>query len=993
MLLMMLLAIIHSSFNELTSHIVKVLKSEFLITEVYELLRMLGFYILIRSVINAFYIYNLHWSAHTKLLNILFRYPQNMDPSEFSSISSINIPILRNPLNPLQSLTTVLVTLFTIYKHDYTTVIKVTLLFTFPAFIIYVVLQLLNKNYKVLLKSRQNCIHYYSEYISNFCLHVQFTSLRKKIDSAQNVAIHSMFIQSSISAIGWSLFQFSSISMLSLLHLLFSNVAIDMILYGLSLIQLGGILRDYQEKLRKQESIARISNLYQSFDLDSKRLPVSSEIKISGLSCRLNNNLILNDISTTIDQNTLVVGHTNSGKTTFLRCIAGMLPFTGEITKTKVIYVSQEIHFLNCNILHNILLMGPFYKCIEDVPLNVLNKLNQLIMKFNLNLDLQATCNNLSMGQLQRIHLIRYLLYADQEWLLLDEPMSHLDSSNRNVVLAHIMDLKLKIIMVSHDLNVNHDFKILELQKGKIISSNKSIKPNKTENPVNVFPPQTSTSEQVEYQSTIATLAEIFRLVPVYFTLYAVTCHCLSGLMIPAQGYFIGLLFTTDDISTVSMQLCIAGALNAFVECNTQFSSYFLESRLSVKLRNLLLYSKHYNADLLLYYTEYVGNIQYYSCHVLMTTVKTFATIIASGSVVVYMLQHYTGYIVFLVACVLPAVKLINIQFQSLELKLLKYYQFIQDLSTSIIMLNSNQRKYISSLLEYYKLKHLSELNKFVFLKSLLSSIFDALPLILLLIVIHLTSLLLLSGSLSKEDGSIVVGVIVMTGVQLSSFIGNLGNLTILRRLMYYVKTHISLNEIDNYIFSPVEYVKLDNICFENIIVDCSITFYKGLHVIKGQSGAGKTTLLKIIANLYPCRGKIIRNYNSKILYVHDCYLNTTIYENICMGNEIDDTKLKNYFELFKMKHLWNKLRKNNSELNLSGGEKQRIVIMRALLQNVEVLLLDEMTSALDAEMTTIVVNALRGLNKIILMVSHTYVDGDSYYEMINKKLVKINEF
>ena len=87
-------------------------------------------------------------------------------------------------------------------------------------------------------------------------------------------------------------------------------------------------------------------------------------------------------------------------------------------------------------------------------------------------------------------------------------------------------------------------------------------------------------------------------------------------------------------------------------------------------------------------------------------------------------------------------------------------------------------------------------------------------------------------------------------------------------------------------------------------------------------------------------------------------------------GRSVDETRIKDLFNLFHMDlHL---LEKSNTEL--SGGEMQRICLIRSLLFAPDALLLDEVTSALDAENTEWVEQGLMQLHKeglTLLQVTH----------------------
>ena len=147
-------------------------------------------------------------------------------------------------------------------------------------------------------------------------------------------------------------------------------------------------------------------------------------------------------------------------------------------------------------------------------------------------------------------------------------------------------------------------------------------------------------------------------------------------------------------------------------------------------------------------------------------------------------------------------------------------------------------------------------------------------------------------------------------------------------------------------------YKKYDDYIFE----DFSYSFNKtGLYVLFGESGCGKTTLFNILlGHTNYEKGTISingKNYQNKVEN-NDlvCYITQEAYfvdylkvkENIELCSN-DSNKIKKLLELFK---LTNKI--DNYPKQLSGGEKQRLAILIALLKNKKIIFLDEPTSSLD---------------------------------------------
>ena len=161
-----------------------------------------------------------------------------------------------------------------------------------------------------------------------------------------------------------------------------------------------------------------------------------------------------------------------------------------------------------------------------------------------------------------------------------------------------------------------------------------------------------------------------------------------------------------------------------------------------------------------------------------------------------------------------------------------------------------------------------------------------------------------------------------------------------------------------------------------------------------GDSGAGKSTIINILLGLIrPSRGEVLvdgnlvdnfEKFRNNLGYVpQDVYLlNNTVKANIAFGVEetqIDIERIKECCKLANIDGFIEKLEhKYDSQigergLNVSGGEKQRLGIARALYHNPEILILDESTSALD-EITEL--NILDDLNqlktkKTIIIITH----------------------
>ncbi|MBE6368528.1 MAG: ABC transporter ATP-binding protein [Lentisphaerae bacterium] len=162
-----------------------------------------------------------------------------------------------------------------------------------------------------------------------------------------------------------------------------------------------------------------------------------------------------------------------------------------------------------------------------------------------------------------------------------------------------------------------------------------------------------------------------------------------------------------------------------------------------------------------------------------------------------------------------------------------------------------------------------------------------------------------------------------------------------------------------------------------------------------GPTGGGKTTLADLIIGLLkPAQGGIyfdgvelqqnLAAVRSMIAYVPQFVFlfDGSIKENVALGcneNEVDDAKLERALQLADLSDYVKSLpdgvdsRIGEGGANISGGQRQRLGIARALYRDAELLILDEPTSALDENSENCIVNTLKALQgqKTILVIAH----------------------
>ena len=177
----------------------------------------------------------------------------------------------------------------------------------------------------------------------------------------------------------------------------------------------------------------------------------------------------------------------------------------------------------------------------------------------------------------------------------------------------------------------------------------------------------------------------------------------------------------------------------------------------------------------------------------------------------------------------------------------------------------------------------------------------------------------------------------------------------------------------------------------KEILKDISFKIQKGdFLTIKGPSGSGKSTLLKLLAAIMnPSAGEIIykgkplseyeiTDYRKEVSYSFQnaALFGTTVADNLMFPYEFRNEP----FDRERPIALLDKVMLSEQYLDqkiteLSGGEKQRVALIRNVLFTPEVLLLDEVTSALDAENRKVISDAILRLNRenniTVLWVTH----------------------
>lgn len=194
------------------------------------------------------------------------------------------------------------------------------------------------------------------------------------------------------------------------------------------------------------------------------------------------------------------------------------------------------------------------------------------------------------------------------------------------------------------------------------------------------------------------------------------------------------------------------------------------------------------------------------------------------------------------------------------------------------------------------------------------------------------------------------------------------------------------------------ELLKIEHIhkTYDDLIVldDVTLSVNKGeVVVVVGPSGCGKSTLIRCINGLESIQnGKITldndvinpiqgkgkgRDKLGMVFQSYDLFPHKTILQNLTLAPVKVQKRKKAEVEteaIKLLKRVGLEDKKNSFPRQLSGGQKQRVAIVRALIMNPEVLLLDEITAALDPEMVREVLDVVFSLAKegrTMIIVTH----------------------
>lgn len=224
-----------------------------------------------------------------------------------------------------------------------------------------------------------------------------------------------------------------------------------------------------------------------------------------------------------------------------------------------------------------------------------------------------------------------------------------------------------------------------------------------------------------------------------------------------------------------------------------------------------------------------------------------------------------------------------------------------------------------------------------------------------------------------------------------------------------YLDGNKRIEEIKTIEFKNVSFMYSDN----KIIDDISFTLEKGFNSIVGISGSGKSTLAKLSSKVERANEGLILvndiNINeliSESFYKRCCYISNnsflfhqTIKESFKFYNPlIQEEKMLSLLKEMKLDNLSLDLKINDTSSNISGGEKQRLILAFYLSKDYDFYIFDEATSNIDIESENIIIDKIHEIakKKIVLFISHrlnSVKDSDKILFLENGKISSSGKF
>lgn len=138
-------------------------------------------------------------------------------------------------------------------------------------------------------------------------------------------------------------------------------------------------------------------------------------------------------------------------------------------------------------------------------------------------------------------------------------------------------------------------------------------------------------------------------------------------------------------------------------------------------------------------------------------------------------------------------------------------------------------------------------------------------------------------------------------------------------------------------------------------------------NLLDGPSGSGKTTLLKQLSRTLKKRD----SYKISYIPQRPVILPEKFVDNIAFFREIDEGRLETLMSILKLKPSFFDLTLKDNGFPLSGGELQKMFLARALIKEVDILIMDESFSAIDEATSDSLINEIKKQPITVIYTAH----------------------
>ncbi len=453
--------------------------------------------------------------------------------------------------------------------------------------------------------------------------------------------------------------------------------------------------------------------------------------------------------------------------------------------------------------------------------------------------------------------------------------------------------------------------------------------------------------------------------------------------------------------------------------------SYFINNKYALKFNNKIdsdlsskIYKKLFSLPYSYYHNRPVGDLiskindLYY--------VKDFLNLLISSSVIdillvsfilIFILFSSFKLFIFVLLC---SIVYFLYNFRTLKLENKKLNELKENNSNNNALLTDNilgidtiknlniENKIITNQIKSFNsyLHSYNKYNNYLIIKSAILLFISYYPMILLL------------------TNNYTSGEIIMFFSLLTTYFSSLNNISLLVRK--YMDANISfkrLNDLLNYetnsnnskVIKDIQDIKFNNINYKInnkvLINDFSLTIKKGDNIfISGKNGVGKSTLCKLLVKDINTKNNNILINNIDINDIKEssiknniCYVSQneylfsdTIKNNILLYKSVSNRDINKVLKVTELDKL---LKSKNINLNyvleenghnLSGGERQKILLARALLRKIDFIIFDETTSEMDIETERKILNNIKTeYKKTIIFISHRNQNKDLFSKQI----------